>query len=332
MKEEIYEPSFEEDLIKEVRKLPGAFAIAGGKRGAESRIKDMPLFDLDRVEKLINGSVDAHIHAGPDPFVTRVGDQVDLAIEACEAGLKAVLFKTHHVSTAATAPLVQNAVNRWADEHGRKRLDVFGGTVLNYCVGGLNPEAVIVSARLGGRVIWPPNTDSRHYHQMIGLPGGIDILDENGKVVPAMREILGLIKEADMVLAMSCLGVKEVFYLIDEAKKIGVKSKRLNVIHPNNYSSLMTAEQMKIAADKGAWIELTCDSFGPPINFSWDVFMEAYKTVGADRIIAATDVGIFRSWRPIAALRHFVTGMLTRGIPDSDVEKMIKTNPTELLY
>ena len=118
----------------------------------------------------------------------------------------------------------------------------------------------------------------------------------------------------------------------DLAKKIGVKSKRLNVIHPNNYSSLMTAEQMKIAADKGAWIELTCDSFGPPINFSWDVFMEAYKTVGADRIIAATDVGIFRSWRPIAALRHFVTGMLTRGIPDSDVEKMIKTNPTELLY
>jgi len=330
MKEEIYEPSFEKELLEEVRKNKNASGIAGGKRDTPSRLGDMSLFDLNRVEKLINGSIDAHIHAGPDPFMARIGDQVDLAIEACEAGMKAVLFKSHHVSTAATAPLVQNAVNRWADEHGRKRLDVFGGTVLNYCIGGLNPEAVVVSARLGGRVIWPPNTDSKHYHQVIGMPGGIDILDENDRVVPEMREILALIKETDMILAMSCLGVKDVFYLIDEAKKIGVK--RMNVIHPNNYSSLMTVEQMKIAADKGAWIELTSSCFYPSLNFSWDVFTEAYRAVGADRMIVATDVGIFDSWRPTAALRHLITGMLTRGVPDNDVERMIKTNPTELLY
>ena len=330
MKEEIYEPSFEKEILEEIQKDRNASTIAGGMSGASSRIKAKTLFDTDRIEKLIHGSMDIHIHPGPDPFQARIGDQIDLAIDACWAGMKGILFKSHHVSTAATVPLVQKVINQWADEHSKSRLDVFGGTVLNYCVGGLNPEAVVVSARLGGRVIWPPNVDSSHYRKLIGMPGGIDILDANDKVVPEMREILSLIKEADLVLAMSCLGVKDVFYLIDEAKKIGVR--RMSVIHPNHISSLMTVEQMKIAADKGAWIELTCDGLYPASAFSWDVFMEAYKVVGPDRIIAASDNGIYDAFTPIGAFKHFVTGMLTRGVPDKDVEKMIKVNPAELLY
>ena len=94
----------------------------------------------------------------------------------------------------------------------------------------------------------------------------------------------------------------------------------------------MTVEQMKIAADKGAWIELTCGTFYRRFSFTWEGFMEAYKVLGADRIIAATDNGIFSGFPPVVAFRHFVTGMLTRGIPDGDVERMIKVNPAELLY
>ncbi len=330
MKEEIYEPSLEEEVLQEVRKQRSSSEIAGVMPEGASRLKGMPLFEIERVEKLIDGSMDIHIHPGPDPFETRIGDQIDLAIEACQAGMRGILFKSHHVSTAATAPLVQKVVNQWADEHGRGRLDVFGGVVLNYCVGGLNPEAVVVNARLGGRVVWPPNVDSSHYHQILGIPGGIDILDENDQVITEMKEILALIAEGDLVLSMSCLSVKDVFRLIDEAKKIGVK--RMNVIHPNHYSSLMTVAQMKIAADKGAYIELTCGTFQPAICFSWDIFMEAYKVVGPDRIIAASDNGIYDAFPPVVAFRHFVTGMLTRDIPDRDVEKMVKVNPAELLY
>jgi len=161
------------------------------------------------------------------------------------------------------------------------------------------------------------------------VPGGIDILDENDNVVPAMKEILSIIAEADLVLSMSCLGVKDVFYLIDEAKKQGVK--RLNVVHPNQQTSLMTVEQMKIAADKGAYIELTCVDFQSG-HFSWDVFMQAYNLMGADKIIASSDNGCFEFFTPVVAMRAYITGMLTHGIPDSDVGKMIKTNPKRLLY
>jgi len=330
MKEEIYEPSLEKEVTDEVRRGGIGFGIAGVVPPGVSPLTGGPLFDLDRVKKLMEGAIDNHVHSAPDPYMARIGDQIDLAIDACQAGMGGILFgEPHQIPSSFLQAQTQKVVNQWADEHGKRRIDVFGGVNLNYAVGGLNPAAVIASARLGGKIVWPPAVDSRHYHKLLGVPGGIDVLDENDNVVPAMKEILGLIAEGDLVLNMSCLGVKDVFYLIDEAKKIGVK--RMNVVHPNQPTSLMTVEQRKIAADKGASIELTCVDFLPP-NFSWDDFMETYKLVGPDKIICGSDNGEFDFYTPVVAFRAYITGMLTHGIPDKDVEKMVKTNARRLLY
>ncbi len=94
---------------------------------------------------------------------------------------------------------------------------------------------------------------------------------------------------------------------------------------------MMTVEQMKIAADKGAYISFYCVNFQPP-QWSWDVFMEATKVVGCDRLIAGTDCGHFVFPSPVDAMRLFITEMLLHGIPDKDVEKMVKINPSALLY
>ena len=326
----IYEPSLEKEVLDRFRKDKVSIAIAGVLPPGISPLKAVPLFDLDRVNKLMEGAIDMHIHAGPDPYMCRIGDTIDLALAACQAGMAGVCFgEPHHIPSGPLALLAEKVVNQWAEEHGRKKIRCFGGVSLNYAVGGLNPAAVIASARIGAKVIWPPVTDSSHYYKMMGVPGGIDVLDENDNVVPAMKEILSIIAEGDLVLNLSCLGVKDVFCLIDEANKLGVK--RMNVVHPNQLTSLMTVEQMKIAADKGASIELTCNDF-QSISFTWDVFMEVYKLVGPDKIIASTDNGVFVSLTPVVAMRTYITGMLTRGIPDSDVEKMVKTNPKRLLY
>ncbi len=330
MKEEIYEPSFEKEVLDAFREEGVSMAIAGVLPPGVSPLKAVPLFDLDRVNKLMEGAIDMHIHAGPDPYMRRIGDTIDLALAACQAGMGGVCFgEPHHVPTGPTALLAEKVVNQWAEEHGKKKIRCFGGVNLNYAVGGLNPAAVIASARIGAKVVWPPGVDSSHYYKLMGVPGGIDVLDENDNVVPAMKEILSIIAEGDLLLSMSCLGVKDVFYLIDEAKKQGVK--RLNVVHPNELGSLMTVEQMKIAADKGANIELICFNFLPP-EFSWDVFMQVYNLVGADKMTASSDNGCFEALTPVVAMRTFITGMLTHGIPDSDVEKMVKTNPKQLLY
>jgi len=326
----IYEPSLEKEVLEGFREDAQIMSIAGVLPSGVSPLKAAPLFDLDRVNKLMEGAIDIHIHNGPDPYMRRIGDTVDLALAACQAGMAGVNFgEPHHIPSGPLALIAEKVVNQWADEHGKKRIRCFGGVALNYAVGGLNPAAVLASARIGAKVVWPPGVNSSHYHKMMGVPGGIDVLDENDNVVPAMKEILSIIAEGDLVLNMSCLGVKDVFCLIDEAKKLGVK--RMNVVHPNQSTSLMTVEQMKIAADKGASIELCCVHFLPS-HFSWDVFMEAYKLVGPDKMITSSDNGCFEFFTPVVAMRAYIAGMLIRGIPDSDVEKMVKTNPKRLLY
>ncbi len=75
-----------------------------------------------------------------------------------------------------------------------------------------------------------------------------------------------------------------------------------------------------------------CANFEPGIIWSWEEFLKAVSVVGSDRIVIGTDCGHFAFPAPLEALRLFITGMLTRGIPDKDVEKMVKTNAREMLY
>ena len=59
---------------------------------------------------------------------------------------------------------------------------------------------------------------------------------------------------------------------------------------------------------------------------------EAYKVVGPDRIIASSDQGLWLGGSPVANMRQYIIWMLFLGIPDKDIEKMVKTNARELLY
>jgi len=324
-----YEPVLEDEkVLRQVRQDVSMKYAYGVVQPGYSRLTT-PLFDIDKVWKLMDGAIDTHIHSAPDAYNTRVYDELEMAIQACQVGMKAVVFKCHSTPSARSTYIVQKVVNQWAEEHNKKKIDIFGGVVLNYSVGGLNPEAVSVSYRVGGKVVWLPNLDASHHRKIMGTPGGIEVLDENDHIVPPLREIFAMIAEGDMVLSLCHQSVKERFILIDEARKAGIK--RIEVVHPNQVTAKMTVDQMKIAADKGAYISFFCTSFRP-LQWSWDEFMQATKVVGCDRIIAGTDCGHFASPSPVESMRLFITGMLMRDIPEKDIEKMVKTNPDKLLY
>ena len=329
MAETIFEPALaDEQLLEKLRQDPALRAAYGAVPAGYSRLK-APRFDMERVWKLIDGAIDVHIHPGPDAYNTRVYDELEIATQACHLGMKAVVFKGHSMPSARSSYFVQKAVNQWADQNNRKSIDVRGGVMLNDAVGGLNPEAVLTSYRIGGRHVWLPNKDSSFHHKLYGIPGGIEILDQDGGIVPNLREILALVAEGDMVLSLSHQSVRERFVVIDEATKMGVK--RIEVGHPLAITAKMTVDQMKIAAEKGAYIGMYCANF-ESLVWSWEGFMEAIRVVGCDHIVIGTDCGHFAFPTPLEALRLFITGMLTRGIPDADVEKMVKSNALKLLY
>jgi len=329
MKEEIFEAALADKAkLKEARGEAQLRHAYGKVEPGQSRIS-APQFDMDRVWKLMEGAIDFHVHSKPDAYMPTPYDDFEIAKDASRVGMKAIVFKCHSMSSARTTYFVQKMIDQWAAENGRKSVDIFGGVVLNYCVGGLNPEAVNVCHRVGGRFVWLPNLDASFHRKVMGMEGGIEVLDENNNIVPPLKEIFSMIAEVDMILAMGHQSTRERFILIDEAKKFGIK--RIEVIHPNQVTCKMTVDQMKICADKGAYIGYYSSNFRP-LQWSWDEFMQLYKTVGPDRIIAATDTGIFMSPSPAEAMRLYITGMLVRDVPDKDVAKMVKTNPGALLY
>jgi hypothetical protein len=132
----------------------------------------------------LTGLIDKHIHSSPD-VQPRYADDIQLAREAREARMRAVLLKSHVTLTADRASLAEKTVDG---------LCVFGGLALNYPAGGLNPSAVEVAIKLGAKEIWMPTRSAAHVLEQNGKPGGIRLLDEGGRLAPGLFEIMDLIK------------------------------------------------------------------------------------------------------------------------------------------
>jgi hypothetical protein len=59
----------------------------------------------------MQGAIDFHVLADPDPYHSRRLDVLDLALQAKEAGMKAVVAKCHPYNTAPLAYLVNKIVS-----------------------------------------------------------------------------------------------------------------------------------------------------------------------------------------------------------------------------
>ena len=81
----------------------------------------------DKVDKLIAGSVDSHLHVAPDPYRQRIADAYEVAYEAANIGMKGVVLKSHDYPTSPLAQLAQKNVDG---------IEILGSLTLNHGVGG----------------------------------------------------------------------------------------------------------------------------------------------------------------------------------------------------
>lgn len=281
--------------------------------------------------ELLEGAIDLHIHAGPDLF-PRDLDEADVAQQAEEIGMRAVLFKSHFTTNADRVYML------------RKRFDgigIYGSVVLNKSVGGINPEAVFAALNLGAVRVEMPTVDSRQHIQRLGrtypwskirLPEteGITIMDDEGKLVPEVRQVAELVAAHDAILATGHLTVPEMFALIGEAKDAGVK--KILVTHAELDVVSVSKEDQKRMADMGAYIE---HSFTPCTHLRQRLdprrIVEAIEHVGAERCVLSSDMGQPVNPVPREGFRVFVKTMLHLGIPQRDIDVMIRENPAQLL-
>ncbi len=337
MREEILEASFmpERESVRAKYQTraskdgTGYGQIQDSFQALKAHMKD-PAFDIERMWNLLRGSYDIHQHSGPSATVTRLFDELDLAIHACYMGQGGIVFKNHDTPTTRSVNLAQKVVNRWAEEHNKKKIELFGGVVLNYAIGGLNPDAVVAAYRLGGKYVWLPNMDASHHRKFVsqGEGAGIDLLDEKDRLVPKMKEVLEIMAETDMVLGTSHTSTRERLFVVREAVKMGVK--RITITHVNHPVSWLTPEQCKVFADLGAYIGIYAMDIG--VTYTWDDIMPIYQTVGPERIVLGTDCGHYTLSHPVDGLRRLIVGFMNKGVPDKHIKLMCQTNAYNLLH
>ena len=287
---------------------------------------------MDKRMEVLEGAIDLHFHATPD-LHDRLLDEVEIAKEAREAGMRAVLSKAHYGINASRMHYVSKAV---------PGIHTFGGVVLNPAVGGLNPSAVEAAIRFGGKEVWMPSIFSdahiKHFKGTYGtMPGrvkwperGISILDPDGKLVPAVKEILDMIAEANVILGTSHCSAEESRILIDEAFRRGVK--KILVTHPHNEVPDLSLEVQLEFARKGAYLE---HCFLPTMPMFYNArikdVIEVIRRAGPERCVLATDFGQIFCPSTVEGLRMFILSLMNQGITEQEIDMMVRKNPAKLL-
>src|SRR5581483_8114071 len=138
---------------------------------------------------------------------------------------------------------------------------------LNGPVGGLNPRAVDLSLKMGGRIVWFPTIASaNHIEHHAANPDlrfpqlsrplmheqEISVFGADGKLRPEVIEILELIRDEGAILASGHMAPDQVFAVFRAARAMGVE--RMLVNHPN-FVLGVTHEQARELAAMGAWVE-----------------------------------------------------------------------------
>ena len=101
--------------------------------------------DEARVDALMQGAVDLHVHSGPSIMARQV-DHAQATEQAAAAGLKGILFKDHHYSVSPFIPIMERTL-------GHLGVSMFSGLVLNNSSGGFNPYVVDSALQHGAKLL-----------------------------------------------------------------------------------------------------------------------------------------------------------------------------------
>ena len=285
------------------------------------------------IAPLMKGAIDIHVHGYPDALVDTGWDFAEIARADYDAGMRAICCKSMYSDTAPMAYFVQQIMDRYAKDMGRPdRFRVFGGVVLNYSAGGLNPIAVKTSLKLGGKCIWLPSHDAAHHRQVLGEPGGIEVLNKDGELRPEMYEIFDLVAEYGAILDTCHLGTQERYAVIEEARKAGVE--RVLITHPQYSVNRASPEQQAEMAAMGAYVGLFMYAAVPHFNnpdIDREEVLEIIRKVGSDKLVLSTDFGSMLNPPPVEGMKLYLRLLLALGIGRDEIKTMVKHNPAWLL-
>lgn len=269
----------------------------------------------------IDGLIDFHVHSAPS-LAPRHSRDPETLEAARAAGVAVFVLKAHEGSTAERADLLG--------------AEAVGGVVLNSPVGGANPDAVAVAARLGARVAWLPTISSPAHIAAFDSPElavhrGISFrpvpVVDNSEVRREWLEVFDEVARSGMVLASGHLRMDEAAVAFDAARSRGVD--RLLVNHPGLAFLGWRDDHAGRFRRMGAHLEVgvLADLLAGPGGPTTEDLVAGYPH---DLLVFGSDLG-HRDYPPIAAGIRAWVERLAPILGDAGLEQVARASALGLL-
>jgi len=287
------------------------------------------------IERVLHGLVDLHCHSGPNPLPRRF-DHAEAASDGARLGMRAMLAKSHHHNTVMDLLSMR-------DRLAPLSTAVYGGIALNSQVGGINPSAVELCLRMGGRCVWFPTISSPahidHHRSGGGFPNPtvrltmsqVDVRDVDGALIPQVGQVLDVVAEAGALVSGGHLAAADIVEVFAAARDRGVR--RLIVSHPNFLVGADPARCREFV-ELGAYIEHETSMYDPEVAQARggpEVLLDWIERVGPEHTVLASDLGQAGRPLPVDSFIRVGSALLDLGLPEKDLQRIVRTNPAYLL-
>jgi hypothetical protein len=286
------------------------------------------------IERVLHGCVDLHCHSGPNPFPRRF-NHVEGAKDAERLAMRGILVKSHHHNTVQDLLAMKSML-------AGIRTPVFGGVALNSQVGGINPSAVALSLRMGGRAVWFPTFSAgRHidcHPEANGFPEAtvdipskrVDVLGSDGELVLQAHQVLDLVKESGALVSGGHSEPYVIQQIFVAANDKGIR--RMVINHPN-FVIGAEPEQCLDLVRLGAYVEHEVGAYDPQGYRKWDpkLLLDWIERIGPEHTVLASDLGQAGRPMPVDAFIRVGQALLDLGLPEKALQQVTQHNPAFLL-
>lgn len=308
--------------------------------------------------QVLEGAIDIHVHHGPDALARRFS-AYQLVEQARHAQMCGIVLKSHHFATGNLATQVSELVDG---------ISVWGGIALNGQVGGLNPEAIRISAKQNTRIVWLPTTSARNHVEFLkqsnsdtlrdlragAQDAGYSLIDAEGNPIPELTRVLEVVDELDLSLATGHISPSETFAVLKEIERLGLNPRRVIVNHPDSPLTPFTPEQQIDLAQRGFYLErvallfltaqgkatprvakhaetyeIAKDPIGPRSTVSG--FVDLIRMTGIHNNILAGDLGQVENSAPVEGLALCCDLLMQHGLSEKEVKQLTAENPMQFL-
>ena len=271
----------------------------------------------------VTGMIDMHIHSSPD-IRPRSCNDLELAADAEKLNMRAIVIKSHIEPTMSRA---------WLAHQSHPNVEVFGGITLNKEVGGLNPYAVEAAIKMGAKIVWLPTAWSHNDRWVSkGLNDGIVVVDKQGEILPVLREILLLVRDACIVLGLGHQSWNEALAIVSEASKVGLKKVVVN--HPEWPTMDYSLKQQAVLLAHGVWFErIYARRFSKqaPYTRNFSLNLKAIQSLGWKSTIISTDGGQTENPPWAQAYMDYIYFLRNSGLSEEAISSMTQKTPAYLL-